>query len=104
MAKQILTKINDELRKMKDSRDEGYVATYIPWNRNRGFSVECNRLDEDFNAYDEDGRLVEDNTGVPVEYQVYYLVDGRDEDCCTLSSFLFEDDMQSLKEFMNIYR
>ena len=104
MAKQILTKINDELRKMKDSRDEGYAATYIPWNRNRGFSVECNRLDEDFNAYDEDGRLVEDNTGVPVEYQVYYLVDGRDEDCCTLSSFLFEDDMQSLKEFMNIYR
>ena len=104
MAKQILTKINDELRKMKDSRDEGYVATYIPWNRNRGFSVEGNRLDEDFNAYDEDGRLGEDNTGVPVEYQVYYLVDGRDEDCCTLSSFLFEDDMQSLKEFMNIYR
>ena len=104
MAKQILTKIKDELRKMKGSRDEGYVATYIPWNRNRGFSVECNRLDEDFNVYDEDGRLVEDNTGVPVEFQVYYIVGGRDDDCCSLSSFLDKDDMQSLKEFVDMYR
>lgn len=104
MAKQILTKIKDELQKMKDSRDDGYVATYIPWNRNRGFSVECNRLDEDYNVYDANCRLVEDNTGVPVEFQVYYVIDGRDKDCCTLNSFSDEENMQSLKEFVDMYR
>lgn len=104
MRKHILTKIKDELRKMKDSRDEGYVATYIPWSMNRGFSVECNRLDGDYNVYDANCRLVEDNTGVPVEFYVYYRVDRRDEDCCTLSSFLDKDDMQSLKEFVDMYR
>ena len=38
------------------------------------------------------------------EFQVYYRDDGRDEDCCTFSSFLYKDDMQLLKEFVDMYR
>ena len=104
MAKQILTKIKDEIKKMNDSRDTGYVETYIPWNRNRGFSVECKRLGEDCKLYDEDNELVEDNSGYPVAFEVYYQVDKKDVDCCTLSNFLSEYDMKSLKEFVDMYR
>lgn len=96
MAKQILTKIKDELQKMKQSTDAAYTQTYIPWNKGRGFSVECVRCDEDESIYDEDGE--------PVEFEVYYQEDGKDVDCCTLDAFLGKAEMKSLEEFVRMYR
>lgn len=103
MGKQILTKIKDELQKMKQSTDAAYTQTYIPWNKDRGFSVECVRCDED-NLYDEDGELVHSMSDEPVEFEVYYQEDGKDVDCCTLDAFLGKDEMKSLEEFVRMYR
>ena len=48
--KKIISDIKEELLKMQASRDEAYIKTYIPWEDNRGFSVECIRDDEDSNV------------------------------------------------------
>lgn len=104
MGKHIITKIKDELNKMSQSQDEGYIKTYIPWDSNRGFSVECIRDDEDSKIYDEDGNLLDDRTGMPLEYQIYYQINGKDFDCCTLTSALRARDMQDLEEFVEMYR
>ena len=74
MGKHIITKIKDELLKMSQSRDEGYIKTYIPFAKDHGFSVECIRDDEDAKIFDDEGNLLDDGTGVPLEYQVYYQV------------------------------
>ena len=47
MGKRIATKIKEELKKMNNSKDQGYTKTYIPWRDNDGFSVECTRMDDD---------------------------------------------------------
>ena len=104
MAKQILTKIKDELQKMKQSTDAAYTQTYIPWNKGRGFSVECVRCDEDESIYDEDGELVHSMSGEPVEFEVYYQEDEKDVDCCTLDAFLGKDEMKSMEEFVRMWR
>lgn len=105
MAKQILTKIKDEMERMKASRDTGDVKTYIPWGkRNDGFSVECARMDDDSVILDEDDDVVHDSSGEVVGFSVYYQRDGADFDCCTLTSFLDEKDMKDLKEFIDMYR
>lgn len=104
MGKQILTKLKDELQKMNNSRDVGYVETYIQWNKGRGFTVECTRLDENFKVYGEDGEILDDRSGEPVEFCVYYIVDGRDCDSCTMTGFLDKYDMKSLEEFVKMYR
>lgn len=104
MGKQILTKIKDELQKMNQSTDVTYTQTYIPWNKGRGFSVECVRCDEDDNLYDEDGELVHSMSGEAVEFEVYYQEDGKDVDCCTLDAFLGKDEMKYLEKFVRMYR
>ena len=104
MYKQMITKIKNELNKMSQSRDEGYIKTYIKWDSNRGFSVECIRDDEDAKIFDNDGNLLDDRTGVPLEYQIYYQINGKDFDCCTLTSALGARDMQDLEEFVKMYR
>lgn len=104
MGKHIITKIKEELQKMSKSRDTGYIKTYIPWDNDRGFSVECIRDDEDSKIYDEDGNLLDDRTGVTLEYQIYYQINGKDFDCCTLTSALSAKDMQDLEEFVKMYR
>lgn len=105
MAKQILKKIKDELMRMKASKDVGDVKTYIPWGkRSDGFSVECVRMDEDSVIIDEEDNIVDDNSGEAVEFSIYYQRDGKDFDCCTLTSFLDERDMSELKEFVDMYR
>lgn len=105
MAKQILTKIKDEMERMKASRDTGDVKIYIPWGkRNDGFSVECARMDEDSVILDEENNVVDDSSGEVVGFSVYYQRDGEDFDCCTLTSFLDEKDMKDLKEFIDMYR
>ena len=103
MGKHIITKIKEELQKMSQSRDEGYIKTYIPWDNDRGFSVECIRDDEDAKIFDDEGNLLDDRTGVPLEYQVYYQVKGDDIDCCTLSNTLCEGYMRDLEEFVEMY-
>lgn len=104
MYKQIITKIKNELQKMSQSRDEGYIKTYIPWDKDRGFSVECIRDDEDAKIFDDEGNLLDDRTGMPLEYQIYYQVKSNDTDCCTLTSALNARDMQDLEEFVKMYR
>lgn len=37
--KKIIDEIKAELQKMKASRDEAYIKTYIPWEDNRGFQL-----------------------------------------------------------------
>lgn len=104
MYKQIIAKIKNELQKMSQSRDTGYIKTYIPWDKDRCFSVECIRDDEDAKIFDNDGNLLDDRTGVPLEYQIYYQINGKDFDCCTLTSALNARDMQDLEEFVRMYR
>lgn len=104
MYKQMITKIKDELNKMSQSRDTGYIKTYIPWDKDRDFSVECIRYDEDVKIFDDKGNLLDDRAGVPLEYQVYYQINGKDFDCCTLTSALGARDMADLEEFVKMYR
>ena len=66
--------------------------------------VECIRDDEDAKIFDNDGNLLDDRTGVPLEYQIYYQINGKDFDCCTLTSALSVRDMQDLEEFVKMYR
>ena len=102
--KKIVNDIKAELVKMHASRDEAYIKAYIPWEDNRGFSVECIRDDEDSNIYDEDGKLMDDRKGVPIQFQVYYQVNHYDEDCCKLTSKLSAADMVELRDFIEMYR
>ena len=66
--------------------------------------VECIRDDEDAKIFDNDGNLLDDRTGVPLEYQIYYQINGKDFDCCTLTSALGARDMADLEEFVKMYR
>lgn len=66
--------------------------------------MECIRDDEDSKIYNEDYNLMDDRTGVPLEYQIYYQVKRNDTDCCTLTSALNVRDMQDLEEFVRMYR
>lgn len=101
--KKIISDIKAELLKMQASRDEAYIKTYIPWEDNRGFSVECIRDDEDSNVYDQDGKLIDDRRGTPIEFRVYYQINHYDEDCCTLTSGLNLKDLKELAAFVNMY-
>lgn len=104
MGKHIITKIKEEIQKMSKSRDTGYIKTYIPFAKDHGFLVECIRDDEDAKIFDNNGNLLDDRTGVPLEYQIYYQINGKDFDCCTLTSALSARDMQDLEEFVKMYR
>lgn len=101
--KKIISDIKEELLKMQASRDEAYIKTYIPWEDNRGFSVECIRDDEDSNVYDHDGKLIDDRRGTPIEFRVYYQINHYDEDCCALTSGLNLKDLKELAAFVNMY-
>lgn len=101
--KKIVNDIKAELVKMQASRDEAYIKTYIPWEDNRGFSVECIRDDEDSNVYDLDGKLIDDRRGTPIEFRVYYQINHYDEDCCALTSGLNLKDLKELAAFVNMY-
>lgn len=101
--KKIISDIKAELLKMQASRDEAYIKTYIPWEDNRGFSVECIRDDEDSNVYDQDGKLIDDRRGTPIEFRVYYQINHYDEDCCALTSGLNLKDLKELETFVNMY-
>lgn len=56
MAKQILTRIKDELKAMQQSRDQEYIQTEIKWNNKRSFSVECFRKGDSDEIRDADGK------------------------------------------------
>ena len=101
--KKIISDIKEELLKMQASRDKAYIKTYIPWEDNRGFSVECIRDDEDSNVYDQDGKLIDDRRGTPIEFRVYYQINHYDEDCCALTSGLNLKDLKELAAFVNMY-
>ena len=102
--KKIVNDIKAELVNMQASRDEAYIKTYIPWNGNRGFSVECIRDDENSNVYDEDGKLMDDRKGVPIQFLVYFQVNNYDEDCCKLTGNLSGADMAELSSFVEMYK
>lgn len=104
MAKQILTIIKDELIRMKQSNDLKDTKTHIPWKDNIGFSVECTRGDYCGDVYDDDGNVVYTMNSDPVEFEVYYQVDGKDTDCCTLTGYLDKRDTDDLAEFVKMYR
>ena len=101
--KKIIDDIKAELQKMSASRDETYIKTYVQWEGNRGFSVECIRDNKDSNIYDPNGNVMDDRAGVPIQFQVYYQVNHYDEDMCKLTSALSVQDMADLKEFVDMY-
>lgn len=103
MGKHIATKIKEELKKMNSSKDSVYIKTYIPWRSNDGFSVECVRMDEDSVLIDEDGDVVDDNSGEAIGFSVYYQRDGKDFDCCSIDCFLGEREMKQIDEFVKMY-
>lgn len=104
MKRQILSRIKDELLKMKKSSDSSYIETIIPYDKGREFSVECIRCNEDDNIYDEDGNLFHSMNGRVIAFEVYYRVNGEYVDCCSLDSFLDKSNIKSLKEFVDMYR
>lgn len=61
MAKQILTRIKDELKAMQQSRDQEYIQTEIKWNNKRSFSVECFRKGDSDEIRDADGNIIYDD-------------------------------------------
>ena len=104
MGKHIFTRIRAELQSMKESSDPGYTKSIIPWNRDRQFSVECTRYNEDDNVSDDVGNVICDLSGKVLGFEVYYQVGKKDTDCCTLSSYLDNSDMESLDSFIKMYR
>lgn len=104
MGKQIVTRIKEEIQKMLKSKDPTYTKTYIPWDSNRGFSVECIRADDDCNVYDENGKIMCDANGEPIGIEIYYQENGNDVDSCSLQAFINEEIITSIKEFVRMYR
>ena len=72
------------------------------WQQERMIEDEKEIINGYANSYD--GNLLDDRTGVPLEYQIYYQINGKDFDCCTLTSALSARDMQDLEEFVKMYR
>lgn len=97
MRKHILTKIKEELYAMSKSRDIGYTKKTITVDKHKAFSIECSRNPET----EAIGKL--DLSGEVISYEIYYQVNGKDIDCCTLSCFLNKMDMQFLSEFIYMY-
>ena len=102
MRRDICERIKTALKKLSSSRDVNFTEISVKWDKRRSFSVECMRMEGD--VADEDGNVVYERTGRPVEFQVYYRVNGADVDCCTLSLWLDERDYRDLKEFVDMYR
>lgn len=101
----IIAALEKQVPEKPELQGDGYDPEgNIPWEDNRGFSVECIRDDEDSNIYDEDGKLMDDRKGVPIQFQVYYQVNHYDEDCCKLTSKLSAADMVELRDFIEMYR
>lgn len=103
MAKQIFTKIKEEIEKMRNSADIDYTQTYIPWRKHDGFLVECERGDADSQVFDEDGTLIEDLSGKVLGIEVYYQKDRNDIDVCSFSAYSEAENLKSLKEFIRMY-
>lgn len=101
MHERILEKIKATIRSMERSRRMGYTRKYISCGKNRGFSVECSRMEDD--VYDEEGNLIHVRKGMAVGFEVYYQEKRVDIDCCSLSYFSEEENMKSLEEFIKIY-
>lgn len=101
MPEQVLEKIKAAIYSMEKSRRMGYTKKYISCGKNRGFSVECRRMEDD--VYDEDGNLIHARRGMAVGFEVYYQEKRVDIDCCSLSYFSEEENMKSLEEFIKIY-
>lgn len=102
MKRDVYDRIKSALKKLNASKDESFTSISVPWGNERCFSVECTRGEYDME--DESGEVIYDGKGSPLEFCVYYQVNGVDTDCCTLSFFLDQSDMDSLKEFVDMYR
>lgn len=101
MPEQILEKIKAAIHSMEKSRNMEYTRKYIRCGKNRGFSVECSRMEDD--VFDEEGNLMHVRKGMAVGFEVYYQEKEVDIDCCSLSYFSEEENMESLEEFIKIY-
>lgn len=101
MPEQVLEKIKAAIHSMEKSRNMEYTRKYISCGKNRGFSVECRRMEDD--VYDEDGNLIHARRGMAVGFEVYYQEKRVDIDCCSLSYFSEAKNTESLEEFIKIY-
>lgn len=103
MAKQILTRIKDELKAMQQSRDQEYIQTEIKWNNKRSFSVECFRKGDSDEIRDADGNIIYDDLDSACEatqFEVYYLVKGIDRVYLTVwdyRRFYYAQNMKAVK-------
>lgn len=88
MTNTLLDKIKQELQNMDKSDDLNYIRKIIPLTSKQSFSIECNR---------------DENEGFVFRFCIYYQVDKRDIDCCTLSASLTDSDIESLQEFIDMY-
>lgn len=104
MKRDIYDRIVRALRRLENSHDVDFDKINVAWDRRDGrkrtFSVECVRLDED--VVDEDGE-VQMQAGEWLGFEVYYQLDGRDTDCCTLDR-LDDAGLLDLREFVDMYR
>lgn len=97
----VLRKINKAIQDMESSKDLGYTASYVPVDKTRGFSIECDRIEDDL--IDGDGNIIYERKGAAVGFVVYYQVNGSDRDSCSLSYFSDEENMKSVAAFVKMY-
>lgn len=101
LVKSVLNRVKTAIQALENSKDLDFTQKYVSFGKERGFSVECERMEDDL--VDEDGNVIYERKGAAVGFVVYYQENGRDQDSCSLSYFSDEENMRSVAAFVKMY-
>ena len=97
----VLNRVKKAIKALESSKDLDFTEKYVSLGKEIGFSVECDRMEDDL--VDENGNVVYERKGAAVGFVVYYQENGRDRDSCSLSYFSDEENMRSVAAFVKMY-
>lgn len=95
MREEIIKKVIDALTKLKTNTDPKHDRIFVKINSNKRFSIEALRL----KMPEESDKVV----GSIVAFEIYYQVKREDIDCYTISTFLDDETMNGLIEYLRMY-
>lgn len=99
----IKKEIENALQKLKSSNNLESENIQIPWKGNKSFSVECERVTKNLVEEEElnGTHLFE---GEILGFDVYYRVNGKDVDSCSISYLLDKEELDALDDLISMYR
>lgn len=95
MREEIIKQVIDALNKLKTNTDPKHDRIFVKINSNKRFSVEAERM----LMPEETDKVI----GSIVTFGIYYQVNRDDINCYTISTFLDDESINGLTEYLRMY-